>query len=527
MAGPSQRKLIAYSCATAASALTARSMKVHSDDEHSWLVCLHSVCVAAEYQRKGLALKMIEEFMKRLRRAEEGQGGAQRPKKGYECVALLAHEELVPLYEKVGFKTLGVSHVNWGTGGWFEMRRYIIPREGDDDEGGASKAARQDTVIKLGSQDDVLAPPLTLPSSVSDEATSLTASASDVDQEKGSYFSSPRLLAQSPPNSAPMSPVSEGATKRRESQGTSSAPEGNLGLPEGISSSQIIEALKKQASSPGTPDGGPRNPGIAYATIMGQTLAAKTTVEDAFFALEARLVDRESGTNLGEIYCPREETRPFTDISAQLASTTHSLPDSPSPPTAPVPPPPKSLERIRRALGSSSSSTSTPVRAFWCVYSPMAFENIGFSKDDDWVPPISVTSPRLSGSESDKAVPERKKPTKRGSLFRGPSERKKEGREKQAQMEKEGREKQAQMEREANDAAIGSIPTESVKVKYLLCADCDCGPLGYTVLPSSLQDGKFAQEVGKTLEGQAPESQQEPPVYLIAADRVRYRFVKN
>jgi len=306
MVGPSQRKLLAYACGTAASALTARSMKIHSNDEDAWLVCLHSVCVAPEYQRRGVALKLIEEYMKRLRKAELGQGGPGMPKKGYECVALLAHEELFPLYIKAGFSVLGVSHVNWGSGGWFEMRRYINS-DRQEQEGNkpikrsSSSSALADGVMKALS-------PTLLPI----ETQPLTKVASSVE-----VVASPESTTSSLSNfkDLQLNDKSVLAAERKGSETSQQASDNKDdeivgGIMGGFTSAQILEALKKQSASTKSPDEGPRNPGTAYATIMGQTLAAKTTVEDAFFALEARLVDRESGTNLAEIYCPREECLP-------------------------------------------------------------------------------------------------------------------------------------------------------------------------------------------------------------------------
>lgn len=303
MVGPSQRKLIAYACGTAASALTARSMKIHSNDEDAWLVCLHSVCVAPEYQRRGVALKLIEEYMKRLRKAELGQGGPGMPKKGYECVALLAHEELFPLYIKAGFSVLGVSHVNWGSGGWFEMRRYIHSDRQEEDEGkplkrSSSSSALADGVMKALS-------PTLLPI----ETQPLVKVASSVEivgspESTTSSLSNFKDLQLSDKAENPASKGKDSEASRTSDQKDEKVDGGMMG---GFTSAQILEALKKQSAPAKAPEEGPRNPGTAYATIMGQTLAAKTTVEDAFFALEARLVDRESGTNLAEIYCPREE----------------------------------------------------------------------------------------------------------------------------------------------------------------------------------------------------------------------------
>lgn len=574
MAGHAQRKLIAYACGTGASALTARSMKVHSDDEDTWLVCLHSVCVLPEHQKKGVALKLIEEYMKRLKKGEQGKGGTIQPKKGYECVALLAHEELTPLYEKAGFKMLGVSHVNWGTGGWFEMRRYIDPKEVDDQSSESSiKPMPSSTSLT-----NYISPSLAATSSSISELAPAAAKNSD------SYFGDKDGMTASPDRNQPKALPDVDADTSTE---TTTAVETEIGKVERstegkaerekeitdgsqinkveaapFTTAQVLEALKKQQHSPtNRSDGDSRNPGIAYSTIMGQTLAAKTTVEDAFFALEARLVDRESNTNLAEIYCPRPECACLLLRAKEadweiaelgpLASANLSLPNSPAPPSAPVPPPPTSLNRIRSVLGSKR--TSTPVRAFWCVYSPMAFDNVGFSKDDDWIPPL-LSPPLESANEKSKGqVPERKKPTKRQSLFRGASEWLREGKEKQAQAQRERDRKKEEEEGSmpsplstgtatTSSFSISSDPTspitDPVKVKYLLCADCDCGPLGYTVLPASLQGGKFAQEVGKSMGIQSSsqdqasseetkESQQEPPMYLIAADRVRYRFVKS
>jgi GNAT superfamily N-acetyltransferase len=302
ISGPSQRKLIAYACGTAASALTARSMKIHSNDEDAWLVCLHSVCVAPEYQRRGVALKLIEEFMKRLRKAESGQGGPDMQKKGYECVALLAHEELFPLYIKAGFSVLGVSHVNWGSGGWFEMRRYInSDRQEQQEEGkplkrSSSSSALIDGVTKALSP--ALLPIETQPIHKVVSSVEMVASPDSEKMSPLSHFKDVQVSDQK----------SHEVEIRKDSVSSSSenSAVGAAGLA-GFSSAQILEALKKQSTPVKSNDEGPRNPGTAYATIVGQTLAAKTTVEDAFFALEARLVDRETCTNLADIYCPREE----------------------------------------------------------------------------------------------------------------------------------------------------------------------------------------------------------------------------
>lgn len=82
-------------------------------------VCIHSVCVAKAYRRKGLALRLLREYLERLTKAKDT--GAP-----YERVLLIAHEELRPLYEKAGFTWLGESNVHHGSRTWYEMR-YDLP----------------------------------------------------------------------------------------------------------------------------------------------------------------------------------------------------------------------------------------------------------------------------------------------------------------------------------------------------------------------------------------------------------------
>lgn len=625
MSGPPPRKLIGFVCGTASSALTARAIKNHSDDEHSWLVCLWSVCVASEYRKKGLGLKLIEEYIRRLRRAEEGE-----KKKGYECVATLCHEDTIPLFQKAAFKKLGVSHINAGSGGWFELRRYISPKDHDEEdegEGSSGSASDKNEVRSPLSSSGLLSNPAakshpesadggdevtTTPtqelerrlqahavsnSSGDGKPTSLIIPQSEGGSEAG-VFSSPTMLSPTVLDSSALPAQTDKEVKVSSSPQESVSNDSSSAAPalSGISpfgdtstfsTARIMEALGKQQANKHRE--GPRNPGIAYSTIMGQTLASKTSVEDAFYALEARLVNREDQSNLADLYCPREECSCLLikggnadwEIAEMgpLTQANLSLPNSPSPPSAPVPPPPASLDRVRSAFGGhqrDASVTSTAAHAFWIVHSPMIFENIGFSRDSEWrLPPLPSKSISSNGSEGDSnlggygssssAGTERKKPVKRGSLFRGirdTIDKTKERRNTTSSNASGGAGhksspkslsptsagilssssssatsamgasfQSATSEASVVDGSNGNL--KKVKVKYLLCADCDCGPLGYTVLPSSLEGGNFAKEVGKQAAGQfggeeeeqskkAPEQQ----LYFVAADRVRYRLPK-
>ena len=74
-------------------------------------VAIHSVCVDKAQQRKGIATKLLKEYLNRLRAA-----------KRYHGARLIAHDELVGLYQGAGFELVGKSAVVHGRRPWFELR---------------------------------------------------------------------------------------------------------------------------------------------------------------------------------------------------------------------------------------------------------------------------------------------------------------------------------------------------------------------------------------------------------------------
>ena len=219
--------------------------------------------------------------------------------------------------------------------------------------------------------------------------------------------------------------------------------------------------------------------------------------------------------------------------SLQLSSPTLLLPNSPAPPTAPLPPPPppSALSRIRSAVPSFGEQsgvgqTRTPVRGFWSVSSPLSFDNIGFSKDDTWVPPpLPVTSPPLASVDEEGGAKRKSKPVRRPSIFWSAEKKRAAAEEATAAAAAAAA---AAKPKQPERAAQPDAPELSVKVKYLLCAECDCGPLGYVVLPEAMQGGGLAHAVGQQINARdAKAASVEQPVFLIAADRVRYRFLKT
>jgi len=115
----SGRRIIGYVCATTSSSpsVTHESMSVH---ESGPSVCIHSVCVAQEYRRKGVALALLKEYLSRLGKMETS---GIRP----ERALVIAHEELTGLYEKSGFELVGKSSVVHGSRPWYELRKELSP----------------------------------------------------------------------------------------------------------------------------------------------------------------------------------------------------------------------------------------------------------------------------------------------------------------------------------------------------------------------------------------------------------------
>jgi len=73
-------------------------------------ICLHSFGVLPKYQKRGIGRILLMAYLQQM----NGAGIADR-------VALIAHDHLVPYYEKYGFQNKGPSKAQFGGGGWFDM----------------------------------------------------------------------------------------------------------------------------------------------------------------------------------------------------------------------------------------------------------------------------------------------------------------------------------------------------------------------------------------------------------------------
>lgn len=473
---------------------------------------------------------MLENYIARIRKAEEGKGPqGEKGKRGYETLALLAHEELTALYKKVGFRVQCVSHIQYGSGQWLEMRRSVYP---SPSSGPASRI------------DSALARTTSATSSGSDEAPAGL---------KMSTTAAAALLSKQEPESSAVSTPKAGESKAsvaHEAKAVAATP--NPTSPPGMPSQASIMAALAAQSQPG------KNPGQTYTSILGQAVAAKTPAEDAGLALEARLVDRENGTNLAKLYCPMENCRccilargagEWTrKESGPLCNPELELPNSPSPPQGPAFP-------VHSASPGITNRLLTTVKGFWMVAGPLQFDNVGFSRDMKWTVPTGndsstpVLGASASGNNSMSSSVELTAPRTKAQDKEAREKQKREEKERQRE-EKERRKKEKRDRKrggsgsDSSDEDIGSLlshlslgltPGEELTVKYLLCPDCECGPLGFTILPAEMQGGRLAAEVGDQvermkggtmgMEGAAPK--RSPQMFYLAADRVRYQFERS
>jgi len=110
-----KRQLLGFICSTLSKSenLTHESMTIH--DPEGKTICVHSVCVNPEHQRQKIGSALLEEY---IRRWTDGP---------YDCISLIAHEELINFYVAAGFKLIGKSEVVHGSKPWFELRCSLQP----------------------------------------------------------------------------------------------------------------------------------------------------------------------------------------------------------------------------------------------------------------------------------------------------------------------------------------------------------------------------------------------------------------
>lgn len=84
----------------------------HEDDGKN--IVIFSVAVDPKHQRKGIASLMMEDFVKRSKELNK------------EKILLLCKENLMGMYEGMGYKKIGISASTHGGAVWYEMDYPLI-----------------------------------------------------------------------------------------------------------------------------------------------------------------------------------------------------------------------------------------------------------------------------------------------------------------------------------------------------------------------------------------------------------------
>ena len=78
-------------------------------------VLIHGVCVSPDARRRGIASALLAEYQQRL--AATGS---------HERALLITHEDKVTFYERVGFRSRGLSSISFAGVPWHELE-WVVP----------------------------------------------------------------------------------------------------------------------------------------------------------------------------------------------------------------------------------------------------------------------------------------------------------------------------------------------------------------------------------------------------------------
>lgn len=513
-----RRRLVGFCSATVAPAHVTQSMygSTHSDQAH--VVCLHDFCVERGSRHQGIGRRLMARF---LRRAQNGAHGEASRGTQMELVSIISPPKRMSFFLSCGFKIHGPSYIPKSVEPWVEMRYFFDAHH---------EVRRADTSFStsdlLAGEHDYSAPP----SEGHEHALFAT--------EQQAQRSAAGSLSYSQ-NSSEMSPTAPWGMGNFSLSPTESSPgmTNDQVLAALIANNSLSEGAARDLGLPVAKEGQQNAPahskdtGKALSTIWGQAVAAKTASEDSLTALEARIVDRTHSSNIHKLLCPNEncgcglvgrqsakwavkEMGPLSDKDAVrldeasppiLLDLTNAQEGLGTDPLSGAP-----WDHILQRRIGTVGNTIGAVRGFWQLDGPMQFDNVSFSKNTAWKVPeatVHLRSPSrsspgsidLSSSHGSK----RSDKSPRGSFgsLRGAIQP-------LAQVE------QSQTPPSTNNTespvSLGLTPGEERVVKYVLCPDCGCGPLGFMILPSD-----------SNVEHQARKGYSDTHCY-VAAYRVRY-----
>jgi GNAT superfamily N-acetyltransferase len=113
----SKRTLLGYvdGVLSSETILTSESTSTHVPGARN--VMIRRICVTPDARKRGIASALLADYQRRLATAGS-----------YERVLLISHEEEIGLYERIGFKSRGLSTVAFAGVPWVELE-WAVPSE--------------------------------------------------------------------------------------------------------------------------------------------------------------------------------------------------------------------------------------------------------------------------------------------------------------------------------------------------------------------------------------------------------------
>ncbi|XP_071807808.1 uncharacterized protein [Asterias amurensis] len=107
-------RLVGNLSATRSSEVHITNYSNNSHEPEGALVCVRTLCVHQDFRNKGVATKLLKHFIQYV----------QENVKNVRKMGLICHDNLIPMYVKLGFQCRGLSEIP-GDPPWYYMERSI------------------------------------------------------------------------------------------------------------------------------------------------------------------------------------------------------------------------------------------------------------------------------------------------------------------------------------------------------------------------------------------------------------------